>query len=190
MLQVNLLPWRRVRRQRRMRFWLSISVCLPAVLLASGLIGAVFITQELTLLRQHFSALTLSAQTFSLQQQRVDNASQQVKVLMEKRLISQQNAQLSRDYLQMLALLAEKIPQDVWLSELVEHQHQLTLTGEGRFYSDILTLRETLATSDFFSDVSLSDVRQQSNQALSFALKMQLRALRVPLSLIEPGRLP
>lgn len=75
----------------------------------------------------------------------------------------------------MLILLAEKIPEEVRLNDLVELQNQLTLTGEGRFYHDILAFRDTLATSDLLRDVTLSDVRQQSGVMLSFVLKMQLR---------------
>lgn len=48
----------------------------------------------------------------------------------------------------MLILLAEKIPEEVRLNDLVELRFQLTLTGEGRFYHDILAFCGTLATSD------------------------------------------
>ena len=175
MLQVNLLPWRKVHRQQRLRFWLTVSVCFPALLLVSLLGCAVFLAQQRTLLQQHLAALKLASQALSLQQKRVETASAQVKILLAQRLISQQRAQRSRNSLQILTLLAEKIPEEVRLNELVELQNQLTLNGEGRFYHDILAFRDTLAASDLLGDVTLNDVRQQSGVMLSFVLKMQLR---------------
>ena len=172
MLQVNLLPWRKVHRQQRVRFWLTVSVCFPALLLVSLLGSAVFLAQQRTLLQQHLAALKHASQALSLQQRSVETASAQVKILLAQRLVSQQR---SRDSLQMLILLAEKIPEEVRLNDLVELQNQLTLTGEGRFYHDILAFRDTLAASDLLRDVTLSDVRQQSGVMLSFVLKMQLR---------------
>lgn len=172
MLQVNLLPWRKVHRQQRVRFWLTVSVCFPVLLLVSLLGSAVFLAQQRTLLQQHLAALKHASQALSLQQRSVETASAQVKILLAQRLVSQQR---SRDSLQMLILLAEKIPEEVRLNDLVELQNQLTLTGEGRFYHDILAFRDTLATSDLLRDVTLSDVRQQSGVMLSFVLKMQLR---------------
>ena len=109
---------------------------------------------------------------------------------MAQRLISQQKAQRSRDYLQLLTLLAENMPEDLRLSELTEHQNHLTLKGEGRFYHDILAFRETLAASELLGDVSLADVRQQSGQALSFTLKMQLRQPPGVLSADKQGARP
>jgi len=175
MLQVNLLPWRKVHRQQRVRFWLTVSVCFPALLLVSLLGSAVFLAQQRTLLQQHLAALKHASQALSLQQRSVETASAQVKILLAQRLVSQQRAQRSRDSLQMLILLAEKIPEEVRLNDLVELQNQLTLTGEGRFYHDILAFRDTLATSDLLREVTLSDIRQQSGVMLGFVLKMQLR---------------
>lgn len=175
MIQVNLLPWRRVCLQQKLRFWLRNCLCFAGLLLVSTLMCAVFLVQQRALLQQHFIALKQTSQSLSLQQRRVNTASAQVKVLMEQRLISQQQLQRSRDCLQLLILLAEKIPEDVRLSELVEQQNHLILTGEGRFYHDILTFRETLAASNLLRDVSLTDVTQQHGQALNFVLKMQVR---------------
>ena len=175
MLQVNLLPWRRVQGQKRLRFWLNVTVLFPGFLLAGSWICAAYLAQHQTLLLQHVAALKLASQALSLQQRRVDAASAKVKEQMAQRLISQQKAQRSRDYLQLLTLLAENMPGDLRLSELTEHQNHLTLKGEGRFYHDILAFGETLAASELLGDVSLADVRQQSGLALSFTLKMQLR---------------
>ena len=175
MLQVNLLPWRRVQGQKRLRFWLNVTVLFPGLLLAGSWICAAFLAQHQTLLLQHVAALKLASQALSLQQRRVDAASAKVKEQMAQRLISQQKAQRSRDYLQLLTLLAENMPEELRLSELTEHQNHLTLKGEGRFYHDILAFRETLAASELLGGVSLADVRQQSGLALSFTLKMQLR---------------
>ncbi|MBU9842514.1 MULTISPECIES: PilN domain-containing protein [Rahnella] len=178
MLQVNLLPWRKLRRQKRMRCWLKIFVSFPVSVVVCAWLLAAFIAQERTLLQVKLSALNSGIQKIMLQQRRVEAASAQVKVLTEARLLSHQRVQRSRDYLQLLELLALKMPEELWLTELTEHQGMLTLKGEGRLYHDILALSDMLSAGDLLSKVSLSDVQQQPNQNLSFVMKTQFRAER------------
>lgn len=184
MLQVNLLPWRKLRRQKRMRSWLKIFVSVPLSVVVCAWLLAAFIVQERTLLQVKLSALNSGIQKIMLQQRRVDVASAQVKVLAETRLLSHQRVLQSRDYLQLLELLALKMPEELWLTELTEHQGMLTLKGEGRLYHDILALSEILSAGELLSKVSLSAVQQQPNHNLSFVMKTQFRSER---ALPAPG---
>lgn len=170
MLQVNFMPWRQLRRQRLLRYWLRFFVCVPVCVMC-GVFGlSLFILQERTLLQMHLSALTSCAQKLSVQQRRVTLALAEHKVIAEKRAASQQRRQASLNDLQLLVLLSAQIPAEVWLSELTEHQGQLTLKGEGRFYHDILAFSEALTASPLLRDVHLSNVEQQPEHALSFVL--------------------
>ncbi|MBU9812299.1 PilN domain-containing protein [Rahnella sp. SL6] len=175
MLQVNLLPWRKLRRQKLMRFWLKIFISVPVSVVAGALLLATFLVQERALLQVKLSALHSDIQKITLRQRRVEAASEQVKVLAESRLLSHQRVQRSRDYLQLLVLLASEMPEELWLTELTEHQGMMTLKGEGRIYHDIVALSEMLSAGELLSKVSLSDVQQQPNNNLSFVMKTQFR---------------
>ncbi|MFU2315050.1 PilN domain-containing protein [Rahnella sp. PCH160] len=177
MLQVNFMPWRRLRRQRLLHCWLRGFVCIPAGIVCGVMCLSLFILQERTLLQVHLSALNSSTQTLSLQQRRVTSAQAQLKVITDKRIASQQHRQASLNDLQLLALLSAQIPAEVWLSELTEHQGQLTLKGKGRFYHDILAFSEALAASPLLRDVHLSNVEQQPDHTLSFVLKTRFQWL-------------
>jgi len=175
MLQVNLLPWRKLRRQKLMRFWLKIFISVPVSVVAGALLLATFLVQERALLQVKLSALHSDIQKITLRQRRVEAASEQVKVLAESRLLSHQRVQRSRDYLQLLVLLASEMPEELWLTELTEHQGMMTLKGEGRIYHDIVALSEMLSAGELLSKVSLSEVPQPPNNNLSFVMKTQFR---------------
>lgn len=175
MLQINLLPWRQLRRQRRSRYWLWLFTCVPAVVFTGAVCLAVVMTQETTLLQRHLSALNSGVQQLSRQQIQVAATLSQVNVLRAERLLNRQRVEKSRYYLRLLGLLAAQIPGEVWLTELTEHQGLLTLKGEGHFYHDILAFSETLSTSGLLDEVSLSDVQQQPDLLLNFSVKAQLR---------------
>lgn len=189
MLQVNLLPWRRLRLQRRTRYWLRMFICFPAVVLIVFLTFAAFLAQERALLQLHLSALNTSVQVFSRQQRDVNTAAEQVKALQAQRLAALKRLKRSQDYLQLLELVAAQIPADVRLTEMTEHQEALTFKGEGRFYHDILSFRDVLAASGLLDKVSLADVRQQPDQMLSFVMKTRFQSAR-PVSEPEQGKAP
>lgn len=177
MLQVNFMPWRKLRRQRLLRDWSRLFVCIPACIVCGVMCVSLFMIQERTLLQLHLSALNSSAQKLSLQQRRVTSALAQLKVITDKRIASEQRRQASLNDFQLLALLSAQIPAEVWLNELTEHQGQLTLKGKGRFYHDILAFSEALAVSPLLRDVHLSNVEQQPDHALSFVLKTRFQSL-------------
>lgn len=175
MLQVNLVPWRKMRGQRLSRYWLRLFACALAVILSGALCLAAVVSAQTTLLQLYLSVLNTDVRQLSLQQRRVDTAFAQVNVLRAERLISHQRVQRSLDDLQLLALLATQIPEEVWLTDLTEHQALLTLKGGGRFYHDILTFSQILSASGLLDEVRLSDVQQQPGQILTFVMKARLR---------------
>ncbi|MFO6298371.1 PilN domain-containing protein [Rahnella selenatireducens] len=170
MLQVNFMPWRTLRRQRLLRYWLRLFVSVPVCVICGVFCLSLFMLQERALLQVHLSALASCVQKLSLQQRRVTSALAEHKVIAEKRAASQQRRQASLNDLQLMVLLSVQIPAEVWLSELTEHQGQLTLKGGGRFYHDILAFSERLSASPLLRDVHLSNVEQQPDHALSFVL--------------------
>ena len=176
MLQVNLLPWRKLRLQRRSRYWLKMFICFPAIITMTFLTLTTFLVQERALRQLHLSALNTSVQVLSRQLLEVNAATERVKTLNAQRLAALQQLKRSQDYLQLLELVAAQIPQDVSLTEMTEHQQALTLKGEGHFYHDILSFRDVLAASGLFGNVSLSDVQQQPDRILSFVIKTQFRS--------------
>ncbi|RJT42149.1 PilN domain-containing protein [Rahnella woolbedingensis] len=178
MLQVNLLPWRKLRLQRRSRYWLKMFICFPAVVTIAFMVLTALLIQERALLQLHLSALNASVQGLSRQQQDVSKAAAQVKTLKAQKEAAFQQLTRSRDYLQLLELIAAQIPAEVRLTEMTEHQEALTLKGEGRFYHDILSFRDVLAVSGLLGNVSLSDVQQQPGQMLSFVMKTQFQSAR------------
>jgi pilus assembly protein HofN len=187
MLQVNLLPWRKLRLQRRSRYWLKMFICFPAIVAIAFLTLTAFLAQERAMLQLHFSALNASVQVLSRQLLDTNTAAEQVKTLKVQRQTALQQLKRSQDYLQLLELVAAQIPQDVRLTEMTEHQQVLTLKGEGHFYHDILSFRDVLAVSGLFGNVSLSDVQQQPDRMLSFLIKAQfLSASPAP----EQGKVP
>lgn len=175
MLQVNLLPWRRLRLQRRSLYWLKIFVFFPAAMTIAFLMLTALLVQERALLQLHLSALNASVQVLSRQKQEVNAAAAQVKTLKAQEQAAFQQLKRSQDYLRLLELVAAQVPEDVRLTEITEHQEALTLKGEGRFYHDILSFRDVLATSGLLGKVSLSDVQQQPDQILSFVMKTQFQ---------------
>ena len=180
MLQVNLLPWRALRRQRRMRDWLRLFAVTPVLVITGTFLLVAFLMQERALRQLHLSALNSAAQTLVLRQQRVETAAVQLNALTEKRALSHQRLQRGRDDLQLLELLASRMPEDIWLNELTERQGMLTLKGEGRFYHQILALSDTLSASELLGHVRLSDVQQKPDGTLSFVMQTPLRAVSSP----------
>ena len=159
-----------------MRFWLTLFVTLPLSAVVCAGFLATFIVQERAVLLVKRSALNSGIQKIMLKQRRVETASAQMKALTDTRLSNRQRVQRSRDFLRLLQLLALQMPEELWLTELTEHQGALTLKGEGRFYHDILALSETLSADAMLGKVSLSNVQQQPDQTLSFVMKTQFRS--------------
>lgn len=60
MLQVNLLPWRKIRLQRRSRYWLKMFISFPAIITMTFLTLTAFLVQERALRQLHLSALNTS----------------------------------------------------------------------------------------------------------------------------------
>jgi len=174
MLRVNLLPWRQRQCHRRYGFWrrwLFVGVASEtALLLLWG-----------WLLQQHEQRLvwrlsTLSAYQVALQGQvaKVNTlklAYQQAEQLNQQ---NRQRLQRSLHYVQLLANVAQTMPDGLWATRLSLHNAELSLGGRGSSYQDILALSAALPEDGVVSPVQLREVKQLASADLQFSLSARL----------------
>lgn len=168
MLQVNLLPWRERRRQKRQRYWLLCGVLalLFSLLLLSSLGFYLHRVQlkygaERDQWQRHAHALAVETERRKLAMEK----RQQLEQYIEQQ---RQWALRSGRYLQLLQQLAWRVPAKAWLTGLEEHEKGLLFTGQSEEYAAIVTLTHSLGRYVDLMNVSLAEVHQQPDRTLRF----------------------
>ena len=138
--RVNLLPWREQRRRRFWRFWcllLTGSVVVPGLLVLSlhGLLDT-----DRMALRVMQDANTLLLRQFAEQQQRLDLRQKKAEAIQVRR---HKRAQTDR-WQHILAEIAGRLPERIWLTQLDFRHGVLRLTGYSLAVSDLRQLDAAL----------------------------------------------
>ncbi|WP_114193030.1 PilN domain-containing protein [Edaphovirga cremea] len=168
MLQVNLLPWREKRQQKRQRYWLLCGALalLFSLLLLSSLGFYLHRVQlkygaERDRWQRHAHALAVETERRKLAMEKRQQLEQRIEQ-------QHQWALRSGRYLQLLQQLAWRVPAKAWLTGLEEHEKGLLFTGQSEEYAAIVTLTHSLSRYVDLMNVSLSEVHQQPDRTLRF----------------------
>lgn len=153
MVAVNLLPWRQRRADQRLR-WALLIIALQAC--------AIIINKTL------FSPTLIASQpAATLLTQRSTHFHQQ----------PQRSLPSMNQLLIALKLLAQQLPNTLYLSSLSWQSPNWQLTGYGYHYPDILHFHHQLQNTAVFSAISLDKIQRQP-QRWQFTLQMHQQAGR------------
>ncbi len=167
---VNLLPWRDVRYQKKRRiFFLLLTFCLVCTL-ASWVIMQWQQRQVIARQAKHIYALQQQWRGLNQTIQRKQEQQAQYGFL---------NAALSRHHsmLAMLALLAQKIPENVYLSQVDSDGATMTLWGNALTHADIALFLQRVDQLTRQKQARLSETNHLNtqNSALTFQITYDLK---------------
>lgn len=174
MYQVNFLPWRQRREQRRGYFWLGVlSLQLAALLLALFLVAGQLHHQQtqrqagLAVLGEELAALTMQAR-----QQQQDRAQQARHNVFAQR--QARNAQHNQRYWQLLQQLSTAVPPSLWLTALdSDPVNGLRLRGLSRYPEAVTQFERRLTGVSMLHRQRLAEVAQRDDGLFSFTLAAQ-----------------
>ncbi|MFZ4832549.1 PilN domain-containing protein [Rouxiella sp. Mn2063] len=174
MLQVNLLPWRQWQRLRR----LSNAFCVVTVLIM--LIVPLFIgwqwylQDDIATNQRTLAALAHQRQALAHQQSLVDKAEASLLLVQQRREQSLQQYRRSLRYLNLLQAVSTAIPDEVWLTQLHEHDGKLMLSGLSLDYPQLLAFSKHLQSFGVLEHITLHEVSQLPTQRLRFVIRANL----------------
>lgn len=179
MTNINLLPWREEAREQRKRdFVITLFVCL--LLLAAGL--SVWYWYHIDLIayqkqRNNFLRTELK---------QVNQALQEIKHLekMQQALVERMQVVSDLQFKRPLSVhlldeLVNALPEGIQLTELVQEDNSITLTGRAESNARVSSLMRNIASSEWLIQPELLVIEQKNRSKTGindFSLSMQLAA--------------
>lgn len=175
MLQVNLLPWRSIQQRRRQRLWvwhMMLFIVLTVVLMS---LWSAFAWHALRREQSNLLMLSGSQTQLTLQLKKVSDATQQLHELLRVAREREQRRIKSLGYLALLTSIARHIPDNLWLTELIdEPDGRILLRGESAVYPAVMAFAQILKDDALFSEVRVFDIQRLPAQSLRFVLQIRL----------------
>lgn len=172
MVWVNLLPWReRWLRQQRFR-WLRSLILPPLCLLLC--IAAGYGQGKLNALRARQNALWQQAGA-QLQQAITQRTALQKRLDAQQPLLAQLRwrHQQGLRWQQLLPLLAQQLPDALWLAQLQGDDRRITLRGFCSQVEEVHQLRAVLQRAGLFRQANIGRLQRQQNGRLAFTVTAQ-----------------
>lgn len=170
---INLLPWREQQRKNKRRYFYYLSMTIVVILfiitltiyhlLSQALSYQIDITKQLQ--NRYLQTRTQLTELIELGKQ-----NEQLELLLNQRLVTINH---HKDMLTLLIILAEMIPNNMWLNEVEYTDYQLNIKGISLFYGDILSLVAQLNQLALIANSKILTIKKQQQQ-LNFQLIIQL----------------
>ena len=166
MSRVNLLPWRRVRRQRQQKEFLSM---LAAGALAAILLVIVWEAIALGLVSRQEERNNILRSEIAILDEKIKEIKglQAQKAKLQARMDVIQDLQVLRPLsVKLFDALARSTPEGVYLTNFVQHGTQLSLQGWAQSNARIATYMHMLDDSDEFDPSTLRVARAGEHRSL------------------------
>lgn len=174
MLQVNLLPWRQWQRQGRLANALRVAAVF-IMLVATLIVGwQGYLHDDVAAKKRTLAALVLQQRAFVQQQRLVDKAEAALLLEQQHQEQNQQQRRRSLRYLNLLQAISKAIPDEVWLTQLHEHDGKLKLSGHSLGYPQLLAFSQHLQSFGLLQHLTLHEVNQLPTQHLRFVMRANL----------------
>lgn len=167
---INLLPWRRQRRQQQLRYWSLLAVgCLLFVALTGSARFASTVWQKE---RQRIEGEYLS-QTGNALARKNQQAGMQAKLQKaQQQRLSQRRA--IRIWEVRLTHLAELLPASLWLTSLSASHGRLVLKGNAEKPEDVQALEQNLHQLAEVTRVAAGGIKRDKNGLLLFTFTLTM----------------
>ena len=166
-LLINLLPWRALGRQRRLRFRLGVTLFVTLLLVCSFWIAWTVLSQKVTTLKTQGNELKEQHHRFQaiLDQQRGEQPH-------ERRAGTESPSRVSR-WEDILVALASRLPESSWLRTLTWQAGVMTIEGYTADAGDLEKIDTLLAQLPGRFHVKAGPVNHQADRVLSYTFRLE-----------------
>jgi len=158
MIRINLLPYRTERRQNQILQHLAILIGVILIAGVSVLVVDLYKTSELTALEDEFSNLKTQNDVLKIKIGKIKDLDK-LRADVERKLELVDTLQEGRFHsLITLNGLSEVIPENVWLTNIVDSEGQQSINGFGDSNKAVANFMRALDQSPLFTNVNLKTI--------------------------------
>jgi type IV pilus assembly protein PilN len=173
MIRINLLPHRAEKRKRRQIQFISLSVI--TILLAAIVVGLVYGILDARISYQERRNQYLKNEISKLDKQiaEIRKLRQQVKSLLARKEVVENLQSTRSDAVHLIDQMLRILPEDIYLTSLVEKGSDVTITGITQSNARVSTLMRSIDSSPWLTKPHLIQIRR-GGRTNSFSMTFQL----------------
>ncbi|WP_413499546.1 PilN domain-containing protein [Buttiauxella gaviniae] len=171
---INLLPWRQIQRQQRVRRWsllFSLVLVLVPLLVMGGWQFAIWEIHQQQARKDYLTSMQSALQ--HLYQQRLVLQKQNQEILRLQRIREAQQKAI-RIWEKRLIRIASIMPDGAWLSSLTMQKGQLIVKGRTNLLDDLQGLEKELAHLEGISTVRTGAVQHEAQGGFGFVFTLTI----------------
>ena len=163
MIRINLLPFRAARKKENIRR--QVSIFILSVILVVVIMGGIgwLKSQELSSLKERKQRVEAELATYQETIKKIESLEKQIVEITKKLNVIKELEEQKTGPVRLLDQVAMAVPKDkLWLTEFVEKEGRLTLTGTAMDNETVSLYMTELEKADLITDVGFKSARTRT----------------------------
>ncbi len=163
MIRINLLPFRAARKKENIRR--QVSIFILSVILVVVIMGGIgwLKSQELSSLKERKQRVEAELVTYQETIKKIESLEKQIAEITKKLNVIKELEEQKTGPVRLLDQVAMAVPKDkLWLTEFVEKEGRLTLTGTAMDNETVSLYMTELEKADLITDVGFKSARTRT----------------------------